>query len=219
MVSTKTLYNYITMSLMSIKNTDLPLKLRYNLKKKRVRKHKNNLGKSIDLRPKFIDDRLEFGHWEIDTVIGIKDKNDPVLLTLVERKTRNTVIEKMESKDIKSVTKGLSKILSRFEEKSEKVFKSITSDNGLEFSELYKLEKEGIDVYFAHPYSSYERGTNERHNGLIRRFIKKGTPMNEVSSDTLFYINEWMNSLPRKLHNYRSPETLFEEELDIIYAI
>ena len=219
MVCFKTLYNYVDNGFISIKNTDLPMKLRYNLKSYKVRKYKNNLGKSIDLRPEAIESREEFGHWEIDTVIGHKTKEDPVLLTLVERKTRNTIIKKIENKDTESVNKALDQIFNEFKEKKNKVFKSITSDNGLEFANLSIYENSNIDIYYTHPYSSFERGTNERHNGLIRRFIKKGTALKDISLDFIFWICEWMNSLPRKIHNYRSPENLFEKELDIIHSI
>lgn len=99
----------------------------------------------------------------------------------------------------------------------KKAFKSITSDNGVEFSNLQSiLNKYGIEVYYTHPYSSFERGTNERHNGLIRRFIPKGKSIKDVSLDTIERIQNWMNTLPRKLLNYKTPEKLFYEELSKI---
>ncbi|WP_286673886.1 MULTISPECIES: IS30 family transposase [unclassified Clostridium] len=96
-----------------------------------------------------------------------------------------------------------------------KVFKTITSDNGSEFADLSTLEADtDTNVYFTHPYSSFEQGTNERHNGLIRRFIPKG----KYSLDDIAFIEEWMNTLPRKILNYKTPEELFEMHLDEIYA-
>jgi len=219
MVCTKTLYNYIDLGLMSVKNSDLPLKLQYNTKSKRVRKNKRKLGNSIELRPKSVDLRKEFGHWEIDTVIGKKSKGEEVLLTIVERQTRNAIIRRISSKSADAVSNEFKKIQSFFGDGFSKVFKTITSDNGSEFSELHELEsKSSTKVYFTHPYSSFERGTNERHNGLIRRFIPKGKSVNDYADEDISFIEEWINSLPRKILGYNTPEELFEDELDTIYA-
>jgi IS30 family transposase len=99
------------------------------------------------------------------------------------------------------------------------VFKTITSDNWSEFSELHELEsKTSTKVYFTRPYSSFERGTNERHNGLIHSFIPKGKSINDYSDEDISFIEEWMNSLPRRILGYNTPEELFEDELDAIYA-
>ena len=99
------------------------------------------------------------------------------------------------------------------------MFKSITSDNGSEFALLSNLKKYGIGVYCTHPYSAFERGTNENHNGLIRRFIPKGERILNYCHEAISRIEDWINSLPRKILGYRTPEELFEEELDFIYAI
>jgi IS30 family transposase len=126
MVCTKTLYNYIDLGLLPIKNADLPLKLSRNTKPKRVRKHKKKLGKSIEERPKDIDKREDFGHWEIDTVIGEKSGNDCVLLTLVERKTRNAIVRKIAGKTSKAVIEELKRVIHIFGNQFSKVFKTIT---------------------------------------------------------------------------------------------
>lgn len=213
MVSTKTLYNYIDKGFLSIRNIDLPLKLRLKPKHKRIKHNKRILGKSIDSRPEIINSREEFGHWEIDTVIGKKSGDNP-LLTLTERKSRFEIIERLDNKDNDSVNRCLREIINTYKITFKHVFKSITADNGLEFSNLEAILKEfGIEVYYTHPYSSFERGTNERHNGLIRRFIPKGKPIKDVSTDTLKRIQNWMNTLPRKLLNYKTPEQCFYEEL------
>ena len=220
MVCTKTLYNYIDLGLLDIKNTDLPMKLRRNTKPTRVKKNKRILGNSISERPIDINTRSEFGHWEIDTVIGEKSSTDKVLLTIVERKTRYTMIFDIIGKTAIAVTDALSKIRNLFGEKFSQVFKTITADNGSEFADLSKLENESnTKVYFTHPYSSFERGTNERHNGLIRRFIPKGKSISNYSSDDIFFIEQWMNTLPRKILNYKTPEELFEINLDEIYSL
>ena len=220
MVCTKTLYNYIDLGLLEIRNVDLPMKLRRNTKPGRNRKNKRILGRSIEERSSTIDSREEFGHWEIDTVIGTKDKNDSVLLTLAERKTRHYIVRKIASKTSHAVLKKLANLKIYFGEQFNHIFKSITSDNGQEFAELSKVEQESnVKVYFTHPYASCERGTNERHNGLLRRFIPKGAAINGYSIDDIAFIEEWCNTLPRKILNYCTPEELFEDELDAVYAI
>lgn len=218
-VCTKTLYNYIDLGLLEIKNADLPMKLRRNTKPKRVKEHKKKLGKSIAERPTAIDNREEFGHWEIDTVIGEKSNNDCVLLTIVERKTRNAIVRKIASKTADAVTEALNNIRNIYSKQFSQVFKTITGDNGSEFADLSTLEVEtDTKIYFTHPYSSFEKGTNERHNGLIRRFIPKGKRMSDYSSDDIAFIEDWMNTLPRRILKYKTPEELFEAQLDIIYA-
>lgn len=101
------------------------------------------------------------------------------------------------------------------------IFKTITGDNGSEFANLSTLEAEtDTKVYFTHPYSSFEKGTNERHNGLIRRFIPKGKHISDYSSyDISFIEEEWMNTMPRRILNYNTLEELFEIHLDEIHSI
>lgn len=212
-VSTKTLYNYIEQGFLCVKNIDLPMKTRLNTKKKRSRKNKRILGRSIEERPAVVDQREEFGHWEIDTVIGKKSR-DQVLLTLTERKTRKEIIVKIDSKTSEAVGEGIQIIQKKYGAYFKKLFKTITADNGSEFADLTVILKETkTEVYYTHPYSSSERGTNERHNGLIRRFIPKGKPISEVSSKTIEHVKNWCNQLPRKILGYRTPEECFKEEL------
>ena len=211
---------YTNTRLLAVINADLPMKPRRNTKPSRVKKHKKKLGKSIAERPSSIDNREEFGHWEIDTVVGEKSKDDCVLLTIVERKTRNAIIHKIASKTAEAVTEALNTIRNIYGDKFSDIFKTITGDNGSEFADLSILEAEtDTKVYFTHPYSSFEKGTNERHNGLIRRFIPKRKRISDYSSDDIAYIEEWMNTLPRRILNYKTPEELFEIHLDEIYAI
>jgi IS30 family transposase len=220
MVCTKTLYNYIDLGLLAVRNTDLPIKLRRNTKSIRVKKHKKKLGSSISDRPVEINTRDEFGHWEIDTVIGEKSNNDNVLLTIVERKTRYAMVVDIAAKTAEAVTDAINRVRSLFGEQFSQVFKTITGDNGSEFANLSTLENEtDTKVYFTHPYSSFEKGTNERHNGLIRRFIPKGNRISNYTSSDIAFIEEWMNTLPRRILDYQTPEDLFEAHLDEIYAI
>jgi len=213
--STKTLYNWIDEGKLSVINMDLAMKLRRSTKAKKSRKHKKILGTSIEERPESIESRKTFGHWEIDTVLGHKS-NDDALLTLVERKTRHEIIKRIPSKSAPAVTDALKDIFAGFSEVQE-VFKSITADNGSEFSELSDQCKEPkIDVYFAHPYASWERGSNERHNGLIRKFIKKGQPIHTYSDKLIEDVANWMNTLPRKVLDYLTPAEAFAKFVDCV---
>lgn len=208
MVCTSSLYNYIDYGLLKVKNLDLLLKVRRKRKKVQTRQNRKNLGKSIEERPEMIGERTEFGHWEIDTVLGKRSKTEPVLLTLTERLTRYQMIIKIGSKNEEEVNKA---IISLFNQtvNSKQLFKSLTADNGSEFSGLTNVVDKLSDVYFAHPYSSWERGTNENHNGIIRRFIPKGKAINLIYDDTIDRISNWMNNLPRKILNYQTPTDLF----------
>ncbi len=172
MVSTQTLYRHIDLKLINLTNFDLLVKLTRKTSKHRSKENKRIYGKSISERPVCINDRSEFGHWEIDTVIGVKDKKEPVLLTLTERVTRYELIIKIEGKTDKAVSKALQPLMQT--EIAPEIFKCITADNGTEFASLVEAVKGVADVYFTHPYTSWERGTNENQNGMIRRFIPKG---------------------------------------------
>jgi len=212
-VCTKTLYNYIDQGLLKVRNIDLQLKTRLKPKKMRIRKNKRILGQSIEQRPEEIKTRETFGHWEIDTVLG-KRSNDSVLLTLTERKTRKELLFRLTEKSSHAVDKALRSLTNVYGKGISQIFRSITADNGSEFSELSLITQEwGCSVYFAHPYSSWERGTNERHNGILRRFVPKGRAINDLSDETLQRIQSWINQLPRKILNYKTPEECFIEEL------
>lgn len=212
-VCAKTLYHYIDMGLIGVKNIDLPMKVRLNTRKQRSRKNKRVLGRSIEERPAEVAERKEFGHWEIDTVIG-KKSNDQTLMTLTERKTRQEIIARVAAKDSPSIRDALSALKKDYGANFSKVFKTITADNGSEFAELAAtVEEDGTEVYFTHPYTSCERGTNERHNGLIRRFIPKGKSISSVAEETISYVQNWCNSLPRKILGYRTPAECFREEM------
>lgn len=219
MVCTKTLYSYVDLGFLNVKNSDLPIKLRLNKKKKIVRKNRRKLGRSIEERDKSNDSKEKFGHWEIDTVIGSKSKKDNVLLTIVERNTLNSIHRKIKSKTADAVLSEIMKLKKEFGSKFSEVFKTITSDNGLEFSSLSRIENSTeTKVYFTHPYSSFERGCNERHNGLIRRFIPKGKLISNYDVDEISYIEDWCNTLPRRKLNYKTPQELFDKQLDLIYS-
>lgn len=208
------------MGLLRIKISDLPEVLTRNTKSKQVRLNKRKLGRSIDERPHDILKRHEFGHWECDLVLGHKTKDDEVLLTLYERMTRKFMIIPIPDKTAASVMTAFSDLREQYHEHWNEIFKTITTDNGSEFADLSQLEQVSkILVYYAHPYTSCDKGGIERHNRMIRRFIPKGKYIKNYSLDQISEIEEWCNNLPRKLLAYHTPDELFERRLDCIYQI
>lgn len=218
-VCTKTLYNYVDACLFQdVRNIDLPLKVRHHTHPTVVRQHLKNLGRSIEERPVEATQRTEFGHWEIDTVIGRKSKTDKVVLSLCERMTRKYIGIQISGKNTNAVKAGFLQLKEWFGSKFSEVFKTITADNGSEFADLSSLEREEeTTVYFAHPYSAWERPSNERGNGLLRRFISKYRRIDGYDTDEIYFTCEWANDLPRKILEYSTPNELFEKELDRIY--
>ena len=216
MVSTKTLYSYIELRLTKIKNIDLKQKLRRKLKKTYSHEYIKKLGDSIELRPPCANERIEFGHWEIDLIIGKRSK-DEVLLTLDERMTRFRHIIRLPGKKAEYVVAALENLKLYYGDNFCKIFKSITADNGSEFADLSEIP---VQIFFAHPYSSWERGTNERQNerqnGLVRFFIPKGKPISQVSDLTIQRTEHWINTIPRKIFGYRSSQEFFYEQIALI---
>lgn len=210
-VCTKTLYNYIDLGILKVKNIDLPLRVKLNKKSRKVRKNRRILGESIENRPEVINKREEFGHWEIDTIVGTRNKGS-VLLTLDERLTRKRIIVKIKSKTSEAVAEGILRIYSSFGSNADIIFKSITSDNGSEFAKLTETLP-STNIYYAHPYSAGERGTNEKQNSLTRYFCPKGKSFDKVSEELINRIQEWINNLPRKFAKYLTPNELFDKEL------
>lgn len=153
---------------------------------------------SIEERPQVVETREDFGHWEVDTVIGSKDKSELVRLTLVERKTRFEILTLIENKSAQAVTQGIRRLQTQLGSYMNPIFKSITVDNGSEFSLLTLQLKDQVSVYFAHPFASWERGTCENQHKLIRRFLPKGMRLNDISDRKLQIIQRYMNSYPRK---------------------
>jgi IS30 family transposase len=165
--------------------------------------------KSIEFRPKEIEKREEYGHWEGDLVIGTRNKG-AVLFTLTERKTREEIIMKMPSKETANIAKALDRIERKYGGKFYQKFKTITFDNGVEFRGYKAIEKakrrvgKRFEIYYAHPYCSGERGSNENNNRLIRRFIPKGTSIDKISEKYIKYIETWVNNLPRPMFNFKT---------------
>ncbi len=175
------------------------IRRRANAYSKRKTRIKNQT--SIDDRPKHIETREEVGHWEGDLVIGKGQKS--AIGTNVERKTRFLYISKLKDRKSATVTKGFAKDLKQL---PKKLKKTMTYDNGMEMARHEDFTNNtGVKVYFAHPYSSWERGTNENTNGLIRRFFPKKTDFNKVTEVQLKTVQDKLNNRPRKVLNYKTP--------------
>ena len=213
-VCTKTLYNYIDAGLLKVKNIDLPLRVKLKSKTRKSRKNRRIMGDSIENRPEKANERNEFGHWEIDTVVGTRNRS-AVLLTLDERVTRELITVKIPSRSASAVSEAVKKIMAQFGDKAPSIFKSITADNGSEFATLAETIP-FADIYFAHPYSSFERGTNEKQNSLIRRFFPKGKSLENVSDEAVLDVQNWINKLPRKIFDYSCSEDLFQQFMNIL---
>ena len=174
--------------------------------------------KSIDYRPEEANSREIYGHWEGDLVIGTK-KRGAVLFTLTERKTREEIIVKIPGKKAEYVAKALDSIERKYKNRFYNKFKSITFDNGGEFRNWKALEKSydnrrkkvRTQIYYAHPYRSGERGSNENANRLIRRFIPKGIDITPISEEFIQKIEDWINNYPRAMFNYKSTNEILSE--------
>ena len=215
--STSTLYNWIDSGIMRTKNIDLLEKVgrKPRTTKGLTRRNIKVLGTSIEERPKSIENRQEFGHWEIDTVVGKIDADEPVLLTLVERKTRFEKIFKIAGQRADAVDKTLQTFIQSLKGLDSQIFKTVTSDNGSEFANLSHLSKK-TDVYFCHPFASFERGTSENQHKIIRRFLPKHQSFKEVSDRQVQRIQQWMNDYPRRILDYKTPHQAFVQELKLL---
>lgn len=219
-----TLYSYIDKGIfLRLTNKNLPVKKNKKRKYNKVQRHQKRAeaGTSIEERPEEIETREEFGHWEMDSVIGKRGKSKNTLLVLTERKTRNEIIFKLPDHTDESVVAALDKLEHRWGTAMFKaIFKTITVDNGSEFADVSGMERSVIPaegrrtkLYYCHPYSSWERGTNEVTNKMVRRKVPKGTDFDSKTNEEISEIEKWINDYPRKIHGYRTAGELFEEEV------
>lgn len=209
MVCTATLYNYIDSQLLEVKNIDLLDKSRQRIKHKANKKHQRLLGgRSIDERPKRVDNRREFGHYELDTIVGKRDGQESVIMTFIERKSRHQLMRLIDGRDADSVNYAMRGIVSEYGD----IIKSVTADNGSEFAELESVFDDMTPVYYAHPYRSSERGTNEVHNKMVRRDFPKGESLDAVNPAMVATVEDKINHLPRRQLNYRTTEEVFKAE-------
>ena len=162
----------------------------------------------IDKRPAHVETRKQFGHWEADTVIG--KNHEGTVLTLVERKTRFLVSCPLRNKSKVEVAAAIVRELMPMKEG----VRSITFDNGGEFAAHMQVkERLGCDTFFAKPYRSYERGSNENANGLLRRYYPKNSKLVDLDRDWFDYTIFLINSQRRKILNYASAQERFDMEL------
>ena len=168
--------------------------------------------KSIEERPKEANDRLITGHWEGDTIVG--KNHTPGLLTLTDRKSRYTIIRKIKSTTSEEVKKVF---ISCFSQASD-LIKTVTFDNGSEFALHNEIEDAlDIKVYFAHPYSPWERGMNENINGYIRRFFPKGTDFSKYTDDDIQRVQDIINRRYRKVLNEKTPLEVFMNDPKFLF--
>jgi len=210
-ISHETIYRYIWKD--KREGGDLYKLLRTQGKKYRARgSGKDSRGRiknavSIDERPEIVEEKRRIGDWEIDTVIGKNHKQ--ALVTIVERKSKFTVMKKVESKTAELVAAATIELLRPYKDR----VLTITADNGKEFAHHEKVAKAlECDYYFAHPYSSWERGLNENTNGLIRQYFPKGSSFKEVTGRTVKRAKGRLNRRPRKTLKYATPTGVFFEK-------
>lgn len=209
-VSTTTLYRYIAHGFIpDVSNSDLLLKSRKRKRSyRRVRAAHAPRGVTIERRPVDINDRSAFGHWEMDLVIGKGRKQ--ALLCLTERQTRFEIIRKLPNKTTASVVSALAGIAAVL---PRAALRSITVDNGSEFSDYASMLSHTGEVYYCHPYTSCERGSNENANRIIRRYLPKGTSFIPVLQADCDQIADRMNSMHRKILGYSTAADLFAARL------
>lgn len=162
---------------------------------------------SIDERPEIVAQKTRIGDWEIDTVIG--KNHQGALVTLVDRVSKFTLIKKVASKHTEVVTQATIGLLQPYLDKTL----TITADNGKEFAGHEKMKEQlNAEVYFAHPYCSWERGLNENTNGLIRQYFTKGSRFESITDDEVEAVMHRLNHRPRKSLNFKTPHDVFFAE-------
>jgi len=226
-LSYKTIYNYIDKGILLLDRKDLTYgkykKKKVEKKTDKASRRKLKNGRMISDRPKEVERREELGHWEMDLVEGKKKTGGKVLLVLSERSSRREIIELLANKTQESVIKALDRIerrigVVRFREE----FKTITTDNGSEFLNYKGIEssytgskKARTKQYFANAYSSWQRGTNENINKMIRRFLPKGMSFKNLTQKEVKRIENWINNYPRKMFGFKSSNEVYKERMKI----
>ena len=222
-VTPNTIYSYIRKGVfLHLSMADLPRHGVRKVKYQHLRREKISrapAGESIERRPEEVAKREEFGHWEGDTVYSAKNKGKAALFTLTERKTRKEIIIKVKNRRAATISRALDRLEKKLGVKTFRtIFRSITVDNGTEFSDTEGMEGSYVNkknkrtkLYYCHPYSSFERGTNESQNGMARRKQPKGTDFAKVTAKQIAETEDWMNNYPRKIFGYRSSNEVFAE--------
>ena len=194
-----TVYSYIDKGVLNVERRHLPRGERPAKPAPRSTARPRERGpefRSIEQRPAAANERAEFGHWEIDTVVGRRAGENAVLLTLTERRTRFELVRLLPRKQACHVAAALRSLRREY----GPVFRTITCDNGAEFLDPAAMRAAtGAEVYHCHPYSSSERGSNENANGLLRRWIPKGGDFNRLTRANARAVQDWLNDYPRPL--------------------
>ena len=222
-VCAKTLYTYIEAGLIAgVSNESLWEKRQRRQRTRRTLRRARRMPtrrQSIEQRPQVVENREEFGHWEIDLVVGPVGSRGAIL-TLIERKTRKTIMRQLKDKTHRSVRRALDALEREFGTlRFRCMFLSITADNGSEFLDVDGMQNSAscqqrrTALFYAHPYASWERGSNENTNRMIRRFIPKKQVIEQLSRRTIATIENWLNHYPRQIIGFDSPQQRFEQEL------
>ncbi len=224
-ICTNTFYSYIEKGVfLHLTNADLPEKPKKKRSYRKVKATKRApKGESIEKRPQDVDTRSIVGDWEMDTVYSKKESSKKALLVLTERKSRIPIIELIPDRTAESVVSALDRIERRFGSCSfRKLFRTITVDNGGEFADVERLERSALTkgkrtkVYYCHPYSSYERGSNENENKIIRRHFPKGTNFGNVTAAQVKNTEKWIANYPRKILGWKTSAMVFQAYLDTL---
>ena len=216
---TKTLYNMVWAGKLPISLFELPHIVGRKGHRKGNRKNQRMKGRSIEERQDIVVQGTEIGHWEVDTVVGQREGREAVAFTAVEKVTRNYIAIRISGRTCAGVDEAMQQLHEMYGEHFGEVFKTMTADNGPEFEKLSTFERLGTKVYFTHPSSSWARPQNERHNGLLRDFIPKGSSIAQLSADDVLNMADELNQRPRRILGYHTPTELFDAFLDQVYAI
>lgn len=224
-ISVNTLYSYIEKGVfLRLTNKNLPLKGEKKRGYHKVRAQKRPpKGESIEKRPEEIDERSTFGHWEMDTVVSARPGKSAILV-LTERLTRDEITAKLPDKTAASVVSALDDLEREWGDKFSRVFQTITVDNGSEFADCPGIERSALGegnrtkLYYCHPYSSYERGSNENLNKMIRRWLPKGTNFDEIPAEVIATITAWINNYPRKILGFLTSGRVFQEQITALFG-
>lgn len=219
-LSSATIYSYIEKGVfLKLTNKNLPFKGKRHRKYHPVRAARPPRGESIENRPIEIAQRITFGHWEMDTVVGRQGTRGS-LLVLTERLTRNEIVRPLKAHTAASVVVALDGIERKYGKHFSRVFRSITVDNGTEFSDCCGIERSALhrrkrtDVFYCHPYSSWERGSNEKQNQMLRRRFPKKTDFTKVSNKAVAVGTAWLNNYPRAILGWHSSAQEFNRHLE-----
>jgi IS30 family transposase len=206
-VSHEWIYQYIYADKRS--GSDLHKHLRCQKKRRKRTGDYDRRGKipnqvSIEERPEIVEKRARLGDWEADTIIGAGKQG--AIVTLVERKSRLTLLKQVTRRTAAAVEDAILDLLRPYQASTH----TITFDNGKEFTNHQSIaQKLQANMFFAHPYSSWERGTNENTNGLIRQYFPKGSDFSSITDDQISFVKERLNGRPRKCLDFQAPVMVF----------